>query len=426
MILSLLLLVVCFLVWLHRRKRNNKTVMPGRPRENRNELRGDSSGSSHDPSPGHSERRDVTENNQRDPEVGWKRSFTGVRAKSANAILSMSPFCAPVKDQVTLQTGTEAQSKDTENQAGGKPRPGFETEVDGGTETQNITNSTDAEQAAAGRNPDEDLHCVSVNADAVPYLSIGTNQQKRSPGDLKQQSTDAAGQRSQARKVMGRISTWPPTAVQWQARCKMKEDNSRPSDVFAVWTPAFPGEAKEMFNKMEHASGSERAKQGEEIEKNPLEDGLKMNEDDTKLGPSQSSKPDDKTTSFSEAHAHTDMKQEGQLKKDDVIQDPAAVRRTTVKTPNQAPKEKNTNKSSSSSRKEQRRNEPQGAARIRQSAENTSTGSKAPSGGASPDDETLLSGNEYAFMDLLHEVVQNNGRWTRERWRQTHVSKPRR
>ncbi|KAK0148514.1 hypothetical protein N1851_011145 [Merluccius polli] len=27
------------------------------------------------------------------------------------------------------------------------------------------------------------------------------------------------------------------------------------------------------------------------------------------------------------------------------------------------------------------------------------------------------------YEDLLHEVVQNQGRWTRERWRRTHVNK---
>uniref|UniRef100_A0A1B8XZ41 LRRCT domain-containing protein n=1 Tax=Xenopus tropicalis TaxID=8364 RepID=A0A1B8XZ41_XENTR len=37
-----------------------------------------------------------------------------------------------------------------------------------------------------------------------------------------------------------------------------------------------------------------------------------------------------------------------------------------------------------------------------------------------PDDDTLLENNEYNFIDLLHEVVENHGRWTRDRWRQIH------
>lgn len=62
----------------------------------------------------------------------------------------------------------------------------------------------------------------------------------------------------------------------------------------------------------------------------------------------------------------------------------------------------------------------------RQRAENRAVAPKAPSGGNSPDEETLLSGNEYVFVNLLHEVAQNNGRWTRERWKQTHINKQRR
>ncbi|XP_041793852.1 uncharacterized protein LOC121607204 [Chelmon rostratus] len=382
--------------------------MPGCPTENGNEVEEeDGSRSSCAASPRHSE---TTENNHRDSETGW-RSLTGVRAKSANAVLFTSPFCAPVKDRVTLQTETEAQSKETETQTEGRQRLGRETEADGGLETKNLTKTTEvkAKQAAEGRNPDKDPHCVSVNTDTVPYLSIGTNQSK----PHNKQSTDEPHQRSQTGKVIERISTWPPTAIQWQARCKMieKEEEER-SDCSTVWTPKVPGEVK----KVEHPFG------GDEIEKNPMDGDLKITQ--VNVGHPQSSNPADETTMISEAHTHTDRKQEERQ----VIQDPATVRQTSSEElnlnqerPGQTQARKPAEKSKSSSR-----TEPKRAAMSRQRAGNRSTGSKAPSGGASPDDATLLSGNEYAFMDLLHEVVQNNGRWTRERWRQTHVNKQRR
>ncbi|XP_047674705.1 uncharacterized protein LOC113637566 isoform X2 [Tachysurus fulvidraco] len=41
--------------------------------------------------------------------------------------------------------------------------------------------------------------------------------------------------------------------------------------------------------------------------------------------------------------------------------------------------------------------------------------------GGSPSDDNLLVDNEYTFIDLLHEVVENHGRWTRDRW--SHKSK---
>nr|XP_046241454.1 uncharacterized protein LOC124057357 isoform X2 [Scatophagus argus] len=408
-VLSSLLFVMCFLVVLHRRKRSNKTVTPTCPKVNRTESKEDGSRSSHAQSPGQSEKG---ENNHWDSEVGWRRSFTGVRAKSANAILFTSPFCVPGKDQVTLQSEMEPQSRDTENQTEGKQNLGNEAEADGRLQTENPTNTTDVSvsYAADGRNLDKDSPHVAVNSDTVPYLSIGTN--RNNPNDFNEQSTKGPDQKSQMRKVMARISTWPPTAAQWQARCKMTADEEG-SDEVTVWTPKCQGEMKKVLNKVKHQT----------------EDPLEVNDAQMEAGHSESPKLTDKTTAFTEAQAHADMKQEKVL-----IQDPAAVRQTTSETQNLSrgklgqtqvlkPAERNMNKSS---RKTEQRNEAKQAVTSTQRGENRSRGSKAPSGGASPDDETLLSGNEYAFMDLLHEVVQNNGRWTRDRWKQTHAKKQRR
>ncbi|GLD73123.1 probable leucine-rich repeat receptor-like protein kinase At1g35710 [Lates japonicus] len=313
----------------HRRKRNNKTVTPGRPKEEKNKVEEDGR-SNRNESAGHSENRD--------PELaGTRRPFTGVRA----------------------------------------------------------------------------------NTDTVPYLSIGTSQSKTNPDDLKEQPTDSLGQRSQMGRVMGRISTWPPTAIQWQERCRMKEEEEEGNEA-----QKFPGEVKKTPKKVEHPSVSDQDRKEDEMEKNQMEDlPTAPIQDPLNMRPDQSSNLNDKTTSFSEAHAVADIKQE----------DPATARRQTItktQSLNQGklnqdlrPAENPARKSSS---KAEPRHEPKRTVSSRQRADNRSTGSKAPSGGASPDDETLLHGNRYAFMDLLHEVVQNNGRWTRERWKQTHVNKQRR
>ncbi|XP_031705208.1 uncharacterized protein LOC116384542 isoform X2 [Anarrhichthys ocellatus] len=422
-VLSLLLFVGFFLAVLHRRKHNSKAMTPGRPEENRPELK-EGGRSSRAPSPGNSEKREI---NQWDSETGWRTSFTGVRAKSANAVLFMSPFCAPVKDEVTLQTEMEAQSEDA-----GKQKLGDETEVDGGVETDDADVIRNGKQAEAGGDLDEKSHRVSVNTtNTVPYLSIATNQNKLSPDDFNKRSTDGSAQRSQTGKVMGRISTWPPTAVQWQARCKAKEDEEQGTDVFAVWTPMFPAEVK----TEERPSGSDWDKKEDDIENNPMEglrtapnqDPLKMTAAPVSLGHSRSSKPNDDTTCFSEALTHTGTRLEAQLKKE-MILDPTTVGRTQTLNegklcPDQDLKSAANRAQKKSSTKAEQRNELQRAVTSRQRAEN---GPKAPSGGASPDDETLLSGNEYAFMDLLHEVVQNNGRWTRDRWKQKEANKQRR
>ncbi|XP_059406044.1 uncharacterized protein LOC132140953 isoform X2 [Carassius carassius] len=63
------------------------------------------------------------------------------------------------------------------------------------------------------------------------------------------------------------------------------------------------------------------------------------------------------------------------------------------------------------------------AQRLRQGQMCEGSDSRAPPPGGSPKDDSLLLGNEYTFIDLLHEVVENHGRWTRDRWRQTQKNK---
>ncbi|XP_010787844.1 uncharacterized protein isoform X2 [Notothenia coriiceps] len=387
-VLVLLLFALCFLIVLHRRKRSNKSVMPISPEENRDELREDS----RSPSPGHSEKTEIS---RWDSETGWRRSFTGVRAKSANAILFVSPSCTPGKDQVTLQT--EAQTTDTENQAEVKPKQGEHTGVDGESETENPTN-----EANAVVDLDETLHCVSTHTDTAPYLSIGTVQNKPTSEDFNKQDTDA-GQRSQRGRVIGRISTWPPTASQWQARCKMKEEEG--SEEFTDWTLAFSGEVVKGLKKEQHPFASDQDKQEEEMEKNQ-DDLLEISVAHTT---SQALQQNNETLSLSEDLSHAD-RLEGQLKQEEGIQDLANLTQNL----NRAPNQDQTSARNAESKSRKTRSE---ASRQRVT--------KAPFGGASPDDETLLSGNQYAFMDLLHEVSQNHGRTTRDRWRQIHVTKQR-
>lgn len=377
----MLLSVVCVLAVLHRRKRSSKAVMPRPEKEDKMEVKED--GRSSPTSPGLCEKTDFTGNKHWDSEMGRRRPFTGVRAKSANALLFTSPFSVSGKDQATLQTEIETSSKDTENPSEGKQTPGNECETAGGVQAENISDSTDVRKKNEKQALDENTHFVSVSTETAPYLSIGTNQDEPSLEDFNMQSADSQGQRSQTGKMMARISTWPPTAVQWQERCNMKEqEEERVDDGFR-----FPGEGKKVQSKMEKPSFFDKqgvkAEQTEEV---------------------TAEKTSDHVTNCCEAHNQTDLRQE------EGIQDQRLNLEQVKPAENLA--QKFTSKSSNKGelRHEQRQS--------RQRAENRSTSLRAPSGGASPDDETLLHGNEYAFMDLLHEVVQNNGRWTRERWKQ--------
>lgn len=53
---------------------------------------------------------------------------------------------------------------------------------------------------------------------------------------------------------------------------------------------------------------------------------------------------------------------------------------------------------------------------------NTSPPSRIPFTRSSCEDNSTLAMNESKYINLLHEVVENRGRWTRERWKLTHQS----
>ncbi|KAM3611826.1 uncharacterized protein V6R79_024616 [Siganus canaliculatus] len=394
-VLSLLLILVCCLVVLHRRNRSNETVTPECSKENRDELKEDGSRSSHVQSLEHAE-----EGNNWDSELGWGRCFGGVRAKSANAVLFTSPFFLTGKDKVAE---AELQSNKTGNPLQGSQELESPTEGNAGFETNRLKKTTDASDGedADGVCQDKGNSCVVVNADTVPYLSIGANQNQ--PEESINQSTTRAAHSSQMGKMLARVSTWPPTAVQWQARCKameVREEEEEREESGPVWAAMFSTE----MNKGLRPVGD------------PPEDFLNA---------IQCSRPKDKDDE--ESQDHTEVNQEQQLKKEGkMIQDLDTAGQTMNGSRGLREEIHGREKQMKPAEKSNKKTESPPAVTSRQQTGSRSTGSKAPSGGTSPDDETLLSGNEYAFMDLLHEVAQNNGRWTRERWRQRHANKQRR
>lgn len=381
--------MVCFLGVLRWRKRNKKTVTPESPEETKRESREGGSTSTGDHSP-------ETEKDQWYSVVGWRTSVTGVRTvRSAHAALCPSPFCAAAKEAATLQTETQPRAAESEGQQEGR-----ETEYDVKFEIESQNNIPD-ESSPEGRNLPRGSECAGIAADALPYLSIGMNQNK--VDDVTEQLTDGQGQRSTIGKAMGRISTWPPTAIQWQARCKKMQEEEG-SDDYDVWTPGVASEVKKALNFGPH---HDRKDEGTGI--SPSDGKVKINDAQMDARLSQIPKQTDKTTSVGETLG--DVK----LEKEETYQNLVSAGQPNTEATNMTTRETG---HTLKPEKTQRRSE---ASR----AESRGTASsKRPSGGVTPNDETLLSGNDYVFMDLLHEVTQNKGRWTRERWKQVHTNKP--
>lgn len=356
----MLLVVSCFMARVQLKKRSNKTVTPVSPKEEEEEKTLDEESRS---SPGSSQIRTS--------ETAWRKQFCGIRAKSASAVILTSPFCAPQNDEAHLQTETGAPSEGSES-------PGTERGAEAGGETlSDICTDTVSEKRDVHGNLYENPECVHASAEVVPYLSIGTVQNKPSPGE---ESTAGPGESPQGGNVIRRVSTWPPSAAQWQARCKIKEEQDADSSAVQTQnvTLKLSDEVEMIVNTMEPLTSSDPEKTHTHSVFNTNGPFDKLKEkilEQVPLGKTSADVVHKDELKRGESRAH------GGSSKAGVGQDPNRQREVTR---------------------------------------------AAPSGGTSPDDETLLSGNEYVFMNLLHEVAQNNGRWTRERWRQTHVNKQRR
>lgn len=312
-------------------------------------------------------------------EVVWSTS-TGVRTvKSAHAAFCTSPYGAvAVKELVTVLNETRTGVKNNVSKR--------KEEVWDGVETRMENKCYIRDEPTLDS---DDLHKGSESAgvpdDALPYLSIGVKR-----GDADEQAANGQSERATARKLMKRISTWPHDAVEWQARRKQVQDRQG-RNVSGVWPPEVTIEAENAHSCWRPLEKMEGVTQ--------REDERKMSEARPDVRHSRISKPPDEGASVSDAltgvmqqkeETHEGLARAGKMNSE-------ATNTAVRGFPRAAKAEK------SARRKE---------------------ASAAGKRGVTPNDETLLSGNEYVFVDLLHEVVQNKGRWTRERWRQTHTCKP--
>lgn len=283
------------------------------------------------------------------------------------------------------------------------------------------------------------------DSETIPYLSIGTDPENQNPEQ--EQIPAEASIRPEPSKPIRRVLTWPPTAAQWKKQwAQTQQALSAFHNVTFVTgcehhISSFPSSIPSSSPKSIPQSTGSRSVPGPKL---PGED-FKTVEPLKKMCeaaihsyiqsfPSSAQEISEAQSSINQnsllnSKAYSDLvrgkllSEERHLKPDHAksvnsSEDTENMKRHSKGTKQTLNSEPVVSKSERRSRKREReRRKP-----LRK-RDQSSSGSRAPPSGGSPSDDSLLVDNEYAFIDLLHEVVENQGRWTRERWRQSHMNK---
>lgn len=279
----------------------------------------------------------------------------------------------------------------------------------------------------------------------MPYLTIGADPEKQSPNPEQICTNTSTGQLNLRR--IRRTLSWPPTAVEWKKRLAQTQQvlNVSPKLIFvtqceyhigmfpSVISSAIPEnisqascsgfpEQQLQIKDLEHIQSLEPSMEiGEFVNRSCIQDVSSLTRDYVEINEGQSEMIKSHRPINSEAHSDLGTIKplcEGMHSE---AANEVKMRSSKKKKSNQSPKDEQTR---AISRRKPRRAERDGRKMLRNSQRDQShSGSGAHPSGGSPSDDNLLVDNEYTFIDLLHEVVENHGRWTRDGWRQSHMKK---
>lgn len=313
-----------------------------------------------------------------------------------------------------------------------------EDEYDSDDDEYNLSSSLAKSQHS--HEHDDGLQLLG-DVENLPYLTIGPDPDKQSPNPEQICTETSAGQLNL--RPIRRTLSWPPTAAQWKKQWAQTQQVLNISPRFMLVTQyeyhigMLPlGIASTMTENIPQASCSGFPEQqlqindlepirsveiGEFFNQSCIQDMSSLSRDYVETKEGQSAMIEGHPPITSEAHPDLVTVQpisEGMKSK---AAKELKMKSSKKKKTNQTRKDK---RARAVSGRQPRRVEREGreVPRDRQRDQSHSSSGAHPSGG-SPSDDNLLVDNEYTFIDLLHEVVENHGRWTRDRWRQSHMSK---
>ncbi|MCI4392659.1 hypothetical protein PGIGA_G00148330 [Pangasianodon gigas] len=360
-------------------------------------------------------------------------------------------FVTTLKPGVKYEQNLEGGEKDEHALAGNVKDQGFlhtEDSVPSEEEYDSDDDEYDSRSSLARSQPPQehdDGFQPLGDVENMPYLTIGADPEKQSPNP-EQICTKASTGQLNLRPIRRTLS-WPPTAAQWKKQWAQTQQvlNASPKLIFVTQyeyhigmfpsgissaipenipqasCSGFP-EQQAQIKDLAHVHSVEPSMETcEFIDRSCIQDLSSLARDYVEINEGQPEMI--KCHPPINSEAHSDLVTFKPLCEG--ISSEAAnevkMRSSKKKKTNQSPKDEQTRAISG---RQLRRAERYGrkVLRDRQRDQSHSSSGAHPSGG-SPSDDNLLVDNEYTFIDLLHEVVENHGRWTRDRWRQSHMNK---
>lgn len=265
---------------------------------------------------------------------------------------------------------------------------------------------------------------ISDEGENMPYFTIGPDPQEQSSSQTPEQICAQAWSKKETSRPLRRVLSWPPTAAQWKKRWSQNQDvfNVSPHLVFltqytyqvSLLPPTSP--VIRVGDSLE-PSGESVIRSCIQSWPTSTNGYVYLNErsdPDSIPPPDDGTRPSTSITSCNPLYEETTFKGVGE----------ASVTKSKKKSTHRAQIRSGSERTGHGSGKRPWRRDRKGDKVEKKKPRNRlGSGSGPGQSGCSPSDDNLLVGNEYTFIDLLHEVVENQGRWTRERWRQSHINK---
>lgn len=349
-----------------------------------------------------------------------------------------------LKDEVGYATETPRPREDGLDKETDDTKPGTSMDNEVNTYEERLDNDL-TEDADANRERSTDQ--VTENVENLPYLSIGADPENQT--SVVEENTSPDGTRSGPLRSIRRVLTWPPTAVQWKKQWVQNQHvlNVFPKLIFVTGYMPFQHSgvypttlaAAPQFNALEFLPENTLPREDIRVvidgdggwgnvsctrqflhfnARESLSGNTSPGMDVRIMSTGETWRSGFESDLFSPNSPGDGSDARSQLF---AVLHPSSGESYSGERINNADDMKKAQSVKKKRRRDQKRSEFRKQSRRDENASRVqkNDNSRADDDECSPKD----AGLEHTSIGLLHEVVENHGRWTRQRWRQTQINK---